>query len=1047
MTLLMWLAALVGFGLAVGGVWLTVAKRNEAWVGKRLGYFVGTVALVVLFASVALGTLDALLARMHVVGAADRGLTSITGFGLGQSASFISETIERWASWYGQARTAYVASPNVVLWTSLVIDCLIFVPAYVTLLAMIRWRSSILEPAWRGEEVREDAPPWTDRGQMLRRVGVPIALAAADIAENLLTEAVVRQPLQGRIEGGDAVTVSGGLELSLRAATIAKWALAIFLILNTIPALALGLRHTRKRLADKRAAAEKRGEKQQETLGAALLRLRAMIVLVGGFCLIANLGLQVPDVIRRWSWREATLAVLSAIAFGVVVWIWSRRILGAHRQDERQPTRRSLEVATIVVGLGALLGLWSGPVGLIVPALALGVLVVIDPLGPEERPAFGDPPSFGVVAAPKLLAIAPVVFLGVGAMRALLPEAIFNHPNKAWPTLLVLGFAGVLPISVAMLLYRALGRRRIVELSMGTGRGATTIRIVAIALAAYVSWRVVAAVWSFSQAVGALAVIGIFFTMLAALAGAVSLWVERVPPTRGLVGIGFRRTPAFAFLVVWLVLAGTVDRPEYHDVRRDLATSANAPTTTVDAILTDWLTRNPPPPTDGDTKVQVPMLFIAANGGGIKAAAWTAFALDCVLDGGDAVLDRETRAECEQITPGSTSHLGSVLAMSGVSGGSVGLAQFFSRQVQMLRGENAEAAGVGPDEEFGWVRGVLTDDFVGPSIAWQLFVEAPRSLLQFLPGMDRAEVLERAWERAWVTRPQGFAAALWGLDADVDSSLAIGFMQTWATYRRDLPLLLLNSTTVEDGCRVIVSPLATDGTDPRTPDEEAAGVGGRNCTSIARLDGELPSGQVYAATRDVRHFLCEGSDVRLSTAALMSARFPWVSPSGRLPFCAGGGSVHLVDGGYLDNSGGETIAELWEAVEPWVEARNAATATSCIVPYLILVDSGYGPTPAPKSDEVRELLVPPRGFFAASSSRTIEGRNDAALAFRRPVDGIAVSDRVGTLYLRSQPEGQAPLGWTIDDTTAGGIESQLLSNREGLDEIESWFANQHPCQG
>jgi len=376
---------------------------------------------------------------------------------------------------------------------------------------------------------------------------------------------------------------------------------------------------------------------------------------------------------------------------------------------------------------------------------------------------------------------------------------------------------------------------------------------------------------------------------------------------------------------------------------------------------------------------------------------------------------------------------------------SIGLAEFITHQIQIRRGETQTVDERG--KEVGWVRDVLTDDFVGPSVAWQLFVETPRSLLQFLPGMDRAEVLERAWERAWVEHPEGLAAALLERDVEVTSPFANGFMLTWATYHRDLPLLLLNSTTVEDGCRTLVSPLATDGTDPRTPDEEASGVGGRNCTSIARLDNELRFGQLYAATRDVRHFLCSGTDVRLSTAALMSARFPWVSPSGRLPFCAGGGSVHLVDGGYLDNSGGETIAELWETVQDWVESRNAASNTSCIVPYLILVDSGYGPTPAPKGEDVRELLVPPKGLFAASSSRTIEGRNDAALAFRRPVVGVAVTDRVATLYLRSQPEGQAPLGWTIDDTTAAGLESQLLSNKEGLDEIEAWFANPDPCAG
>jgi hypothetical protein len=154
-----------------------------------------------------------------------------------------------------------------------------------------------------------------------------------------------------------------------------------------------------------------------------------------------------------------------------------------------------------------------------------------------------------------------------------------------------------------------------------------------------------------------------------------------------------------------------------------------------------------------------------------------------------------------------------------------------------------------------------------------------------------------------------------------------------------------------------------------------------------------------------------------------------------------------VDGGYLDNSGGATIAELWETVEGWVEAENSLSTTSCIVPYLILIDSGYGPTPEPKSDQIRELLVPPTGWFAASDSRTIEGRNDAALAFRRSVDGVAARDRVATLFLRSQPGGEAPLGWTLDDTTVSALEAQLFSNKEELDEIQGWFADENACSG
>ncbi len=379
MGVLAWLAALVGFGLAIAGVVVAVAKRKSPWLGTKLGYFVGAIALTALFGSVALGALDGLLARMHVVGAANRPLISITGIGTGASASFISETIKRWATWYGLARTAYVASPTVVLWAYLVVDSLAFVPAYITLLAMIRWRSATLEPIWKNESVQEESRPWKDIGRLLRRVGIPIALAAADLVENVLTEVFIREPLQRRIDpnpSDSAITVSGGAGFALRVATTLKWALAALLILNTIPALVVGLQAARRRFA----AEHKRG---RGAMLAALFRLRAMIFLVLGFCLIATLKLQVPDVIHRWSWRDATFAGISAVTFGVVVWLWSGRILPANREVRRRPSRAHLIGATIVVALGGVACLKWGPIGLFVPAGALLVLVLIDPLGPE----------------------------------------------------------------------------------------------------------------------------------------------------------------------------------------------------------------------------------------------------------------------------------------------------------------------------------------------------------------------------------------------------------------------------------------------------------------------------------------------------------------------------------------------------------------------------------------------------------------------------------------------------------------------------------------
>jgi len=1030
-------AALTGLLIAVAGVLLAVFTRNKEWRGSPLGYLVGTTALVALFALLALGALDSLLSRMHVLGIADRGIEDITGFGLGTSPDLVAETILRWAEWYRQAKSAYVAQPSVVLRDYLIIDSILLVPAYVTLLAMVRWRGRWVDPKRPSKEL------WPDFGAVARRLILPIAIAIADLTENVITEFAIRSPLrtlESRASVGEDVaiadiTLSDSWLVALRYVTALKWVLLTVMIIYTIPSLV-------------NVWVSDPARQDRIVIRNALFKMRALIGTVVIFGVIVVMRLQIPDVIRRWSPAQGLLAALAVTVFGVVCWIWSRRTLVAKRGVKWRPTRYAL------LGIGGALGIifvisrmrGSGPVGLAIPAAALLLVAWLDWLGPSEpetldrfvdeepadQPKATQPP-IGHTALPRLLAIAPGLLLGVAALRALLPETVFNHPNDALLTIWIVILTIAVPIAGAMVMFFILGTSQIDRLSDIGSSSSIALRIIGLAVGIYFYSRVVMAVWSFSQGVGALVIVASFMTIVAVGIGALSVWVETVPPPAGLGALGFQRTPVFAFFLVWVLLVGLVERQDYHDVRIDLAASASLAPTTVDEAFGLWEMRNSEVEPSRFGRRPIPMLFVAANGGGIKAATWAAFALDCVLRGGDGVDRQETRDLCEAITPEGANRTGNVFAMSGVSGGSTGLAEFVVHEIE-TQGE--------PDS--GWIRRALGDDFVSPSVAWQLFVEVPRTFLQFTPGMDRAEVMERSWERGWFERSLGerAAAAAWGSDDEISSPLQRGLFSSWEEFGTQIPLLLLNSATVEDGCRVIVSPLSTDGTGS---DEGPSSEGGRNCTGIGRLDGPLPQDQLFPASRDIRHFVC-GSDLRMSTAAMASARFPWVSPSGRLPFCGGdSGSVHVIDGGYLDNSGGETIAELWDAVRERIAERNAASSSSCVVPYLILIDSGYGPTPESKQDDVPELLVPLKGFFAAGSSRTIEGRNEAALKFRQQLIGVATGDRLATLYLRTQPSGEAPLGWTLDDTTIDALEAQLASNSEALAEIADWFTETDAC--
>lgn len=58
---------------------------------------------------------------------------------------------------------------------------------------------------------------------------------------------------------------------------------------------------------------------------------------------------------------------------------------------------------------------------------------------------------------------------------------------------------------------------------------------------------------------------------------------------------------------------------------------------------------------------------------------------------------------------------------------------------------------------------------------------------------------------------------------------------------------------------------------------------------------------------------------RLSTATILSARFPYVSPEGRVATTTG--SVRLVDGGFADNSGAATLARVLDTLDKVAKDR------------------------------------------------------------------------------------------------------------------------------
>ena len=218
----------------------------------------------------------------------------------------------------------------------------------------------------------------------------------------------------------------------------------------------------------------------------------------------------------------------------------------------------------------------------------------------------------------------------------------------------------------------------------------------------------------------------------------------------------------------------------HHNVRllKVANTSNGGAVTSVKAMFSEWLeSRN-----DRGDFVRLnqpyPVILVAAEGGGIRAAYATALLLQ----------------ELQQRWPAFRHHL---FTISGVSGGSIGAAYFAAK---CQRGAHQPPIGE-PNE-------VFTQNFLSGPMAALLGPEIfQRVLPSQFPFWHRWEAITGLGIDRAVSLEQGFEAAL---KSGLESSPLEGDFCTGYDPKRDVPLLLLNATEATTGRRVVFSPVAVD---------------------------------------------------------------------------------------------------------------------------------------------------------------------------------------------------------------------------------------------
>jgi hypothetical protein len=369
-----------------------------------------------------------------------------------------------------------------------------------------------------------------------------------------------------------------------------------------------------------------------------------------------------------------------------------------------------------------------------------------------------------------------------------------------------------------------------------------------------------------------------------------------------------------------------------------------------------------------------PLFIVATEGGGIRAAFWTATVL--------GILEDEA---ARQHLPDFAEH---VFAISAVSGGSLGAAAF----------DAALADGpTGPITK--QLQQLLCEDYLGPPLAAMLYPDLMQRLWPLpMTGLDRGIWLEKSWEQG-------------GRNDLHNNRFAQNFNELWTQHSakvRYLPALFLNGTSVESGQRIIASNFRID---------------------RRFLDSIDASTKVAVGKGD-------NCDVPLSTAAHGSARFTYVSPAGRFPdrthivdggYFENSGATTALE--ILRSVGGHIARENIRDVRPYIIMISNDPLSAPSGGRDLQLD-----TPATKLEQGKhqskeflgDLLAPVQALM------NTRGAHDsyAQLALREAQDYQDVA------YFGLSPSSiPLPLGWMLSGTSAQEMDGQAhhLSLVDGKD--------------
>jgi hypothetical protein len=960
-------------------------------------------------------SLSGLLAEVQL--AADTSYGGIETLASGFGPEMVAHAQGLLATW-ALAAQANPATHDLIVWTvrAHTIVSFLLIVAYAMVLAALWRRVRRHLPSSAGNDAtvlgRLRRAAYWQRGSL-----IALAAAACDAGANALRLYFVEQAVSGSTVPSLAIVAAWTLDTA-RLVLLVIFGMLLAVLLHDTGRVWVWLR---------------RGWR-------AAWRLRVVVVVVGIYAALLLLDItgQATDLARRWvddstGLIAGALVLAGSLLLGFSVWLYARRVVLSDQLQSRTAVAWTWSLLGFagVTGAIAFVFTWNE----LYAFTALAALIVLVGWVVRRRSLLGENatvvaarhrrrdagrPSDEDVLATRRTArgLAVAVPLSVFLLAAIaytpvilvLPTSGQQHTATfdLAAAFVVLAIFAAPPLAVGLC---TLLRSWDGPLQRTPDRLEWRYVFGAVAVVVLFAVSFAGAVWHWS-AITAFLVVAAFLAMLMLILGEAQRWSETHTAPAGAIVLGFTRLPV-ATLVLLALAGGTflLNDGHAHDVHRQgtlpagLTSNGGRTGVELSTAFDQWVAGNCAG--SGHSGTSVPLILVSAPGGGLRAAYWTASTLTAMF-GPDR---SSTVAGCDA-APADR-----IFAMGGASGGSLGVLSY--------------EAGLTSTRSSTWFVDQLGQpDFLTDPLTWMLTADAARAFIGY-GGEDRARRLE-----------DSFASHVNGLGNDF-------FAGTWGLGGRS-PLMLLTATQVETGCRLNVSGFRlTD------PNKGAARLG---CAALGQSSAPV--------TTDLLDVLCgagghDPMSLSRATAALLSARFPYVSPSGQMYSCLAPGlsgrpdSTAIVDGGYADNTGLRMMLSFWPRLEPLIEAHNQDPHNATIVPVMLDVDNHYAPVAPPSvNGRTVESLVPlltkPRP--AKLTNRADE--QEASNTFSGPVPGLAgVCDLTvdqGRFLIVSpltSPGLPAPLAWTLSRLATNDLDAQRAAAvaKAGPSTLRTWARSAVPC--